>query len=190
LGLGYFDSKHAAEEIVKAAVRAGKLDARIANPSTVYGPGDAVKGSRKIQVRVAQGRFKVFTEGGVNVVHIDDCLDGCLKIFANGQPGERYILAGENLTVKELFQTIADEAGVSAPFLKLPTFAVHALGKIGDWREAHGHKAMISSDNAWTSTLYHWFSNEKARRELGFQARPAREAIRESVSWMKEQRII
>lgn len=190
LQLGYFETKRKAEELVIAATRAGRLQAYIANPATIYGAGDAQKGSRRVQVKVAQGKFKLYTSGGVNVVHIDDCIDGCLRIFERGRPGERYILAGENLTVKQLFTLIAEAAGVKPPFIHLPNLVVHTLGKIGDWQEKRGRKGLITSENAWTSTLYHWFTAEKARQELGFTARPARAAIQESVRWMKENKII
>lgn len=190
LDLGYFETKHKAEELVIAATRAGRVNSYIVNPSTIYGAGDALKGSRKVQVKVAQGRFKLYTPGGANVVHIDDCIDGCIKVFTSGRPGERYILAGENLTIKDLFGMIAKEAGVSAPFIPLPKSVVHTLGKIGDWQEKRGTKGLITSENAWTSTMYHWFSSEKAQLELGFKPRPAREAIADSVGWMKERKLI
>lgn len=190
LNLGYFDTKHQAEELVRKAVHSGLLNAVIANPATIYGAGDALKGSRKAQIKVAKGALKFYTGGGVSVIHIDDCIDGCMKIFANGRPGERYILSGDNLTIKELFATIAEEAGVKPPFIYLPTPLVHALGKVGDWQERRGQKSLITSENAWTSTLFHWFSADKAKKELGFNPRPARVAIAESIRWMRENKII
>jgi dihydroflavonol-4-reductase len=190
LNLGYFETKHRAEQLVKDAVKNGQVNAVIANPTTIYGAGDARKGSRKVQIAVAQGRFKFYTAGGANIVHIDDCIDGCMKIFEKGRPGERYILAGDNLTIKEIFTMIAKEAGVTPPFIYLPTPVVHALGRIGDWQARHHKKGLITSENAWTSTLYHWFSADKARRELGFNPRPSRLAVAESIRWMREQKII
>jgi dihydroflavonol-4-reductase len=185
LNLGYFETKRKAEELVRKATQAGRVDAVIINPSTIYGPGDAKKGSRSTQLKVARGKFPFYTSGGVNVVSIEDAVHCIVEGWRVGRTGERYIVAGQNLTIKELFEVIASEAGVQAPRYHLPTPAVHLLGKIGDLMEAIGKKGPISSENAWTSTLYHWFDSSKAQRELGLKPRPAREAIRASVAWIK-----
>lgn len=185
LHLGYFETKHRAENIVKTAVSHNGLAAYILNPSTVYGAGDATKGSRNVQKKVAQGRFPFYPPGGVNVVHINDVLH-CLKVLPElGCVGERYIVAGENLLLKDVFQMIAGVAGVSAPRLSLPKWALHALGALGDSvLTPLGIKGPLSRETAWTSTLYHWFSSQKAQKELGLKVTPAKIAIQESVEWM------
>lgn len=186
LDLGYFQTKHRAEEIVKTAVSHNGLNAYILNPSTVYGAGDATKGSRTVQVKVAQGKFPFYTPGGVNVVHIDDVLY-CLKhLPLKGRVGERYIVAGENLLLKDLFKIIAESAGVKPPTIPLPKFAIKLLGAIGDdILEPLGLKGPLSRETAWTSTLYHWFSSAKAQKELGLKTTSAKIAINDSVQWMK-----
>lgn len=190
LNLGYFQTKHDGEEIVKNAVRTRGLNAVILNPSTIYGRGDAKKGSRNTQIKVAQGRFPVYTSGGVNVVHVQDVVEGILRAWKVGISGERYILSGENVTIRNLFQRIAREAGVEPPKFLLPKGLVHTLGRVGDWLEKHNRKAPINSENAWSSTLFHWFENEKAKSKLGVTFRPAQEAIAESVAYMKEKGIV
>ncbi len=185
LHLGYFETKHRAENIVKTAVSHNGLAAYILNPSTVYGAGDATKGSRNVQRKVAQGRFPFYPSGGVNIVHINDVIH-CLKVLPeHGCVGERYIVAGENLLLKNVFQMIAEVAGVSAPRLALPKWALHALGAFGDTvLTPCGIKGPLSRETAWTSTLYHWFSSQKAQKELGLKVTPAKIAIQESVEWM------
>lgn len=190
LNLGYFETKKSAEEIVKAACAKHEVDAVILNPSTIYGPGDAKKGSRKMQVKVAQGRFKFFTSGGVNVVAVQDVVQGILSAWKKGRTGERYILSGENITIKELFAMIAAEAHQPAPHKQLPDWLLHGLGIVGDAMEAAGLKGALSRENAWTSTMFHWFDNTKAKRELDFNPRPAKEAIHNSVQWMKEHSLV
>ncbi|MEN0060209.1 MAG: NAD-dependent epimerase/dehydratase family protein, partial [Bdellovibrio sp.] len=187
LDLGYFQTKHAAEKIVKMACDKGEINAVILNPSTIYGAGDAKKGSRKMQLKVAQGRMKYFTRGGVNVVAVEDVIQGILSAWKQGRNGERYILAGENLTIQELLATIAWEAGVKPPSKELPSGLLHTIGKVGDFMEKMGMKSPFSRENAHTTTMYHWFDSSKAQKELNFKPRPAREAIHNSVQWIREQ---
>ncbi|MBY0314392.1 MAG: NAD-dependent epimerase/dehydratase family protein [Bdellovibrionales bacterium] len=185
LNLGYFETKHKAEQIVKTAFTHNKLNVFILNPSTVYGAGDATKGSRSVQRKVAKGKFPFYTPGGVNVVHIDDVLYCLEQVPLRGRPGERYIVAGENLLLKDVFTMIANAAGVEPPKYRLPKAAIKLLGVVGDVLENFGLKGPLSKETAWTSTLYHWFSSQKAQKELGLNVTPAQTAINESVQWMK-----
>lgn len=186
LNLGYFETKKRAEDLVVDACKKGVLEAVILNPSTIYGPGDAKKGSRKMQIKVARGAFPFYTGGGVSIVSVHDVVQAVLMARDIGRNGQRYILSGENITIKDLFQRIARLAGVKPPSIYLPNFVVHTLGKIGDGLEAIGRKGPISGENAWTSVLYHWFDHSKATAELKFQPRPADKALSESVEWMKQ----
>ncbi len=184
--LGYFETKRKAEELVVKAFHETGLKTYIINPSTIYGAGDAIKGSRKTQVKVARGHFNFYPPGGVNVVHVKDvikAIDLCLK---KGRPARRYIIGGENMTIRELFSTIAHIAGAKAPKIPLPGILLKGLGFIGDFMGKISVESSISGETALIASLYHWFSSQRAREELGFQSTPAREALKESVSWMTE----
>lgn len=186
LNLGYFETKRKAELEVIGVAKKGDFEAVILNPGTIYGAGDAKKGSRKTQIKVAQGKFPFFPSGGVNVVNVHDVVDAIMAAWQKGGNAERYILGGENLTIKKVFDIIADVAGVTPPKLFLPNTVIHALGKVGDLMEKLGQKGPINSENAWISTLFHWFDSSKAQRELGLKVTPAKDSIRESVEWMKK----
>lgn len=190
LDLGYFETKHEAEKRVIQACQSGQISAVILNPSTIYGAGDAKKGSRKMQLKVAQGRLKFFTEGGVNVVAVEDVVDGIILAWQKGRSGEKYILSGENITIERLFGIIAEAAGQKPPSICLPTWLLHVVGFIGDLLEKCGLKGPLSRENAYTSTMYHWFDSTKAQTELGFKPRPAKEAINNSVNWMREKGLL
>jgi dihydroflavonol-4-reductase len=186
LNLGYFETKHKAEKLVKDAVDADLIDAVMINPSTIYGPGDAKKGSRGVQLKVAKGKFPVYPPGGVNVVSVEDVIDCIIAAWKTGHKGERYIVSGENLLIKETFDIIAKLAGVKPPSIALPRPAIFAIGKVGDLLELIGQKAPLNTENAWTSVLYHWFDSTKAQRELGLKPKPATYAIEQSVRWIKD----
>lgn len=187
---GYFETKHDAERLVLDFCRNTKFKTVIVNPSTVYGPGDAKKGSRKVQVKVAQGCFKFYTGGGVSIVHVDDVVNGIWSAFKKGRSGERYILSGENITIQQLFTQIAQLAGAQPPKTFLPNPVVKTIGKVSDVLESFGLKGPLNSESAYNSILYHWFDHSKAKAELGFKPRPAKEALAASVNWMKEHKII
>lgn len=186
LDLGYFETKRIAEEKVVAAFKNGEVKSYIVNPSTIYGPGDFKKGSRKVQKKVALGKFPFYTSGGASIVSIDDVIEGLLKVSERGAPGERHILSGENLTIKELFDSIAKEMGSKPPHIHLPNFLVHSIGKAGDLLEKIGRKGPLNSETAHTSTMYHWFDNSKAKKTLGLNPKSAQQAIKESVDWLKQ----
>lgn len=190
LDLGYFETKKKAEVLVLEAFQKKLIDTVILNPSTIYGAGDARKGSRSTQVKVAKGKFPFYTNGGVNVVAVEDVVQGILSAWKKGRSGERYILSSENITIQKLFNLIAGAAKVEPPYLLMPNFALHLLGTFGDISRKFGVDKGLSQENAWTSTLFHWFDSTKAQNELDFKPRPAKVAIEHSVLWMKEHGII
>ena len=188
--LGYFETKRKAEEIVVNAHHNDGLNAYLINPSTIYGAGDGTKGSRKTQIKVAKGQFKLYPPGGVNVVYAHDVIDAIHLCLEKGKPARRYIISGENMTIKELFQTIADIAQVPPPNIPIPRFFMTGMGAFGDFIRSLGFETSMSSETAITASLYHWFSNERAKSELGFKPTPARKAIEESISWMKDNGLL
>lgn len=190
LNLGYFETKHRAELAVIKASREEGLHSVILNPSTIYGPGDAKKGSRKTQIKVAQGKFKIYPPGGVNVVAVEDVVEGIVRAWTGGRNGERYILSSENLLIKDVFDIIADKAGVKRPHLAIPKWFIRSTGHVGDLLNSLGYSMSLSSETAWTSTLYHWFDSGKAKRELGLQFQPSKKSIESSVEWMKKNGLL
>ncbi len=190
LHLGYFDTKHEAEKLVIQSHEQGDIEAIILNPSTMYGAGDSKKGSRKTQLKVARGQFPFYTHGGVNVIAVEDAIAGIMTAWKGRHGGERFILSGENLLIKDLFTMIAREAGAKPPTIGIPNFVVFGLGHWGDLKHSLGLSASLSVENAWSSTLYHYFDNSKAKRILGLSPRPAKLAISASVAWIKARGLL
>ena len=148
------------------------------------------KGSRKTQVKVAQGSFPFYPPGGVNVVAVEDVVEGIFLAIEKGKPGRRYILSGDNISIEELFLKIAQEAGVKAPKIPLSKPILKVIGSFGDFLKPLGVSWPINSENANTASMFHWFDNKRAKEELGFNPRPSQNAIHESVAWMKENKIL
>lgn len=186
LNLGYFETKKRAEQIVRLAAKENKIQAVCVNPSTIYGFGDAKKGSRKTQVKVARHKFPFYTSGGVNIVAVEDVIEGILAAYKKGVNGERYILANENMTIKTLFSKISEFADVSPPALYMPNWLLHTLGTSGDFLEKYGVNIGVSRDNSYAATMFHWFDSSKAQREIGFRPSSSDRAIENSVRWMKD----
>ena len=182
--LGYSETKKAAEELVKAEKR---LDSVIVSPSTAYGAGDMAKKSRSVQVKVARGEFPFYSGGGVSIADIDGVASGMLSAYEKGRSGERYILGGENLTLREVFTLIANEAGAKPPHIYLPGVVMNALGFWGDLMEKLGTKGPLNSESAILAQMYHWFDSGKAQRELNYKITPARVSIHNSVQWMRDK---
>lgn len=188
--LGYFETKRKAERLVMDAVQSQSLPAVVVNPSTIYGPGDATKGSRKTQLKVARGEMPFYTKGGVSVIGIEPLVEALIAASSRGRVGQRYILAGENISIQKLFELIAQAANVKAPSIALPNWLVHTLGRVGDQVEKLGKRGPFNSENARVATLYHWFDSAKAQNELGLRQVPAETCIESSVKWMKDQSLI
>ncbi|MCO5112878.1 MAG: NAD-dependent epimerase/dehydratase family protein [Bdellovibrionaceae bacterium] len=180
---GYFETKRKAEKLVLAEAQAGNLDAFALNPSTVYGPGDMLKGSRKSQLKVMRGKLPFYPHGGVNVVGVFEVVDTIYKSVELAKTGERYILCGdENLYIKDLLEKIAALAGSKPPKIELPSSIMNLMGFIGKFT---GGKP-IDSETAKVTQLYHWFRCTKAKKELEFKPSPVDEALQSSVKWAKD----
>lgn len=186
--MGYFQTKKQAEDLVLKAHKTGKISSVILNPSTIYGAGDMKKKSRKAQERVAEGRFPFYTSGGVSVVDVQSVVSACLKAVETGRPGERYILSGDNISIKKLFSLIAKTAGVKPPFIYLNNFLLRALAELGMGLNSLGVNFPVSRESAQMAKLYHWFDHSKAKQELNFHPVSAEKAIQESINWWLSQK--
>src|SRR5579863_3493918 len=121
----YKRSKFEAEAAVTELIVTRGLPAVIVNPSTPVGPGDIKPTpTGRLIVEAARGRMPVFVDTGLNVAHVDDVAVGHLLAANAGQIGRRYILGGENLSLKEILAEVARITGRRAPALRIPYAAV------------------------------------------------------------------
>ncbi len=185
---GYFETKKSAEDYILKAVKERALQAIIVNPSTIYGAGDAQKGSRSTQLKVTKGKMLFYPNGGVSVVAVEDVVNAIVTATRKGRIGERYILSGENLYLREVFQMIADVAKSLPPKYLMPSFCLELIACLDDFLSLFNLKGPIPAERARVAKLFHWFDNSKAKKELDFNPMPARIAIERSVQWALQNR--
>jgi dihydroflavonol-4-reductase len=189
LRLGYMDSKRASEEAVLEAAGDG-LDALAVLPGTMFGPGDINANAGSYVLQAARGRLLLAPPGGTSVVHVDDVARGHLLALRRGARGARYILAGENLRYRELFALIASELGVRPPLATLPASALRAVGLAARWAERAGVDLPAGEGALVAAGAELFYSSARAQRELGYEFRPAREAVRDAVRWYRAQGVL
>ena len=177
--LGYYETKRKAEEIVVKAVQDSVIDAVILNPSIMFGPGDAVKGSRKKHLLVAKGKMPFYLPGGVNIVDVQDVVKGHLIAARKGRAGHRYILGGANVFIRDLEGLLARSGGHYPPAIPVPRWMLRATYSAG--RFLPGLDAVAES--ALIGTLFHWYDCSKAQRELGYSPGSATKAVQKSIQW-------
>ncbi len=183
----YGHSKHLAEQIVQVFVTRG-LEAVIVNPAVIIGPRDHHFISGSLIRAVYRRQVPVAPPGGTNYVAVEDVVAGHLAAIQRGRPGERYILAGENLTYREMFRIVAEVVGVPPPRWTLPRPLVGPLALAVDLlnRVWPGHLP-IDGNQIRLSGRFLYFDGSKARQELGLgPPTPFREAVRAAFQWYRE----
>ncbi len=185
----YKRSKFLAEAEVRRLVRDERLPAVIVNPSTPVGPGDVKPTpTGRVIVDAASGRMPAYVDTGLNVVHVDDVADGHLSALERGRAGERYVLGGENMTLKQILDATCANAGRRPPRVRLPHAAVLPVAFFSEgWARISGRgEPRATLDGVRMARTPMYFSSAKAKRELGYDPRPAADGIRDAVAWFRE----
>ena len=187
----YKRSKFLAERAVLDEARAG-LSVVIVNPSTPVGPGD-VKPTPTGQVVLdaACGRMPAYVDTGLNIVHVDDVARGHLLAFERGVAGERYILGGQDMSLREILAVIARLVGRAPPRVRLPYGAVLPIAYVAEaLSRVTGRTGRITLEAVRMSRKRMFFSSVKAQRELGYAWRPPVEAFADAVRWFRDRGLI
>lgn len=183
----YKRSKFQAEQIALQAAADGQ-DIVIVNPSAPVGPHD-IKPTPTGQMILdaAAGRMPAYVDTGLNIVHVDDVAAGHLLAEARGKPGRRYILGCENMSLAEIFSTVAEVSGVKAPRLKLPIALLIPVAHAAEaWARLAKKPPFVTVDGLKLAKKHMYFSSQRAIDELRYQPRPALEALRDAVRWFRE----
>jgi dihydroflavonol-4-reductase len=184
----YKRSKFLAEQDVVALCRERGLPAVIVNPSTPIGPRDIrPTPTGRIIVEALRGRIPAYVNTGLNVVHVDDVAEGHLLAFDKGEVGERYVLGGENLSLKRVLTEIAGLAGRRPPRIHLSPNLVMPIAYLSEWlaRLTGGPEPLTTVNGVRMSKKAMYFSSDKARDALDYEHRPASEAFSDAVDWFR-----
>jgi dihydroflavonol-4-reductase len=184
----YKRSKFLAEEVARDAARAG-TPVVIVNPSTPVGPGDVKPTpTGQMVLDAAAGRTPAYIDTGLNIVHVDDVAAGHLLALHRGRVGERYILGGQDMTLREILVEIAQLVGRKPPTVRLPgavvmpiAYAAEAVARIT------GRPTRITVEGVRMARKRMFFSSAKAARELGYQWRAPTQAFADAIAWFREQ---
>jgi dihydroflavonol-4-reductase len=186
----YERSKFEAERVVFATARETGLEVVSVNPASVQGPGRAT-GSAKLLLDYLNGRIPAVVDSRLSLVDIADCTEGHLLAGSRGVPGERYVLSGATLAVRDGLTLVAKAVGIDRPVRTLPPWlamtaatTVEALGRLC------GSRPSICRELARTLIHGHAYDGSKATRELGLRYTPIEETLRRTVDWWVEQRLV
>ena len=183
----YKRSKVLAERLVERLVAEHALPAVIVNPSTPIGPRDVrPTPTGRIVVQAAAGKMPGFVDTGLNLVHVDDVAEGHFLALERGVAGQRYILGGQDVSLRQLLADIAQLTGRRAPTLEIPRWPLyplaHALEAVA---RLTGREPFLTVDGLEMSRYRMYFSSDRARRELGYQPRPYLDGLRDALDWFR-----
>ncbi|WP_426263067.1 hopanoid-associated sugar epimerase [Sphingomonas sp. PWP1-2] len=184
----YKRSKVVAERLVEWMVREQGLRAVIVNPSTPIGPRDArPTPTGRIIVEAASGRMPAFVESGLNLVHVDDVADGHIAAMAKGRIGERYVLGGQDVALREMLASVAGIVGRKPPTVRIPRAPLFPLAWVNEQvARVTGKDPFLTLDSLRMAAHDMYYSSAKAEAELGYRARPYRDALSEAIAWFAQ----
>jgi dihydroflavonol-4-reductase len=183
----YKRSKFMAEQ---AALEAGRTGMRVVtvNPTTPIGEQDVKPTpTGRIVVDFLKRKFPAYVETGLNLVDVRECARGHIAAMEKGKSGERYILGGENLTLKQILDKLGAISGLPSPNVKLPYFVAYAAAAVDETVSGRllGREPRATIEAVRMGKKKMWASSGKAERELGWKIIPADAALRRAVEWFR-----
>jgi dihydroflavonol-4-reductase len=184
----YKRSKFMSEQLALEAGRSGNLHVVVVNPTTPVGERDVKPTpTGRIIVDFLKRKFPAYVETGLNLVDATECARGHIAALEKGKSGERYILGGENLTLKQILDKLANLTGLPSPKVKLPyvfAFAAGAVDETITGRLLHREpRATIDTVRMGKKKMF--ASSTKAERELGWKIVAVNDALRRAVDWFR-----
>lgn len=184
----YKRSKFLAEQVVKRLTQELSLPLVIVNPSAPIGPGDIrPTPTGRLVVDALTERMPAYVNTGLNIAHVDDIAFGHLLALQHGKAGERYILGGDNMTLFQILQAIDEINGLPQKRIKIPTDLMFPIAWCMEKIATLTHtEPRVTQDSIRMAKKQMYFSSDKAMQQLGYQYRPAYDALKDAVSWFKE----
>ncbi|MFI5086817.1 MAG: hopanoid-associated sugar epimerase [Terriglobales bacterium] len=183
----YKRSKFIAEQVAIEAGRSGG-DVVVVNPTTPVGEGDIKPTpTGRIILDFLKRKFPAYVDTGLNLVDVREVARGHIAALEKATPGERYILGGENLTLKQILDKLAAITGLAAPRIRLPYVFALAAGAVDTFvsgRFLH-REPRVTLDAVRMGRKKMWVSSEKSQRELGWNIVAVDDALRRAAEWFQ-----
>ncbi len=183
----YKKSKFMAEQVALEAGRKG-ANVVVVNPTTPIGEQDVKPTpTGRIVVDFLKRKFPAYVDTGLNLVDVHECARGHLLAMEKARPGERYILGGENLMLKQILDKLAAITGLPSPKVKLPYAVAFGFGVFDTIVTGHLLKKQprASIDEVRMGRKIMFVSSAKAERELGWRVVPVDDALRRAAEWFQ-----
>jgi dihydroflavonol-4-reductase len=183
----YKRSKFMAEQVAIEAARMGQRVV-ILNPTTPIGSGDVKPTpTGRIVVDFLNGRFPAYMDTGLNLVDVDEVARAHCVALTEGRPGERYILGGENLTLKQILDKMSAITGLPSPKHKVPVSVAMTFAFFDEWitGRLRGREPRATVEAVRMGQKKMFASSVKAEQELGFRVVPVYTALRSAIAWFK-----
>ncbi|MFZ0939932.1 MAG: hopanoid-associated sugar epimerase [Candidatus Sulfotelmatobacter sp.] len=183
----YKRSKFMAEQVAMEAGRSGMRVVTV-NPTTPVGEQDVKPTpTGRIVVDFLKGKFPAYVETGLNLVDVHECARGHVAALEKGKTAERYILGGENLSLKQILDKLGAISGLPSPKVKLPYFVAYAAGLVDETVSGRllGREPRATVETVRMGKKKMWASSAKAERQLGWKLVPADDALRRAVDWFR-----
>lgn len=183
----YKRSKFMAEQVAIEAARAG-MHVVVVNPTTPVGERDLKPTpTGRIIVDFLKKKFPAYVDTGLNLVDATECARGHLAALEMGRSGERYILGGENLTLKQILDRLASITGLPSPTLRVPHFVAMGAAVVDElWSgRIRGKVPRATIDAVRMGRKKMFVTSAKAENELGWKVVPVDNALRRAVDWYR-----
>lgn len=195
--IGYARTKRAAEDAVRRAGKSGQIATCSLCPSNIFGARDGLKGSRRTQIKAANGNMRLYPRGGMSVVHVKVVVQAFMKALETPVDkedpdciwkGSRWLVTGDNVTVKDMLTMFSTEGGNEkyAPWLCVPNWFMGLVCWLGQYV---GSPSM-TMERFLLAKRYNWYDGTRARKRFGLEIVSARTAIADSVRWMREHGLV
>ena len=178
----YARAKSEAEELCRREAARG-LPVMIANPGEVYGPNDTGRVTSGNLIDFATQSPVLTCSGGTSITYLDDAAAGIVTVLERGRSGERYILCGENVTIRQLAELTLELLGRQKKVLSVPNAPLKVMAWIG---RTFRVPLPFDPEVIPYATVYWFMDSSKARRELGLTFRSARETLAPTLKWLSE----
>lgn len=184
-------SKLEADRVAMDAFADG-LPVIVINLAAPIGPGDAKPSPiGHTIIQFLKGKFPAYTDSGLNVVDVRDAAEGHCLAAEKGTIGDRYILGGENISLKEFLGLLGELSGVPSPKIKVPYALTLIGGVMGEITGRLTNKEPLACLASVRMGKYpHYVTSDKAKRELGYSAGPIRESLKAEIEWFRAQGMV